>query len=215
MTTITKRYDELKEGDIIVFHGAKERITKITTYPAPANEWYPEEKTVYFDLEPADAAAREALGGYAFGTYGGVGCLLAEYVFPYGVVNGKGYLTRDEFVFAKRRFGAIEDDAALLEYAEKVTSGWQEAGHCRTFTQFYLGDYALSEPKQSVTAAEYERLKELQAEARRAERDAEAAKEWRLLETVGYADNSIEERWINKFGEEKVVMTVYPHGDAC
>lgn len=72
------RYDELKAGDVILFHGANERVVSVTTTPAPANEWYPNECTVRFVLEPADEKAVEILGSfYSHGCYGGVGCLTA------------------------------------------------------------------------------------------------------------------------------------------
>lgn len=133
----------------------------------------------------------------------------------YGYVNGKPTYSRDEFVFAKRGFGAIESDAELLAYAEKVTHGWYHAGHKRTFIDYHLGDYALDEPRASLTNAEYARLKELQAKAR-ADRDAaEKAKEWKKIGTYGYADNSVEEVWEDKDGNRKTVMVVGPHGDAC
>jgi hypothetical protein len=75
------RYDELKKNDIILFHGANLRVTTITETPAPANKWYPNEKTIGFEVEPADEKAEKILGKfYARGTYGGVGCLEIELV---------------------------------------------------------------------------------------------------------------------------------------
>lgn len=133
----------------------------------------------------------------------------------YGYVNGKAVYSRDEFIFEKRGFGAIQNDTDLLAYAEKVSWGWQNAGWKRRFAEFYLSDYALSEPYASLTHAEFERLKELQAEARQKEKELEDAKEWKYVETVYYADNSEEEIWENKYGERKSVMTVGPHGDMC
>ena len=133
----------------------------------------------------------------------------------YGYVNGKAVYSRDEFIFEKRGFGAIESDAELLAYAEKVTYGWYHSGWKRTFTTFYLSDYAANEPGASLTKAEYARLKELQKEARAAEKAAEEAREWKKIGTYGYADNSVEEVWEDKDGKRKTVMAVYPHGDAC
>jgi len=133
----------------------------------------------------------------------------------YGYVNGKPVYSRDEFIFESRRFGAIESDEELLAYAEKVTFGWYNAGHKRTFTSYYLSDYALAEPGHSLTKAEFERLKELQAEARAAHEAAEKAREWKLVETIGWADNSVEEIYEDKDGNRKTVMVVGPHGDAC
>lgn len=78
MARIETRYDELKVGDIICWHGALERITEVCTFPAPANEFYPNEKKILFTLEPVNEESIEILGGfYSRGTYGGVGCLLA------------------------------------------------------------------------------------------------------------------------------------------
>ena len=84
----------------------------------------------------------------------------------YGYVNGKAVYSRDEFIFTNRGFEEITSDAELLKYAEKVTYGWQDAGHKQTFAGFYLSDYALSEPYRSLTHKEFARLKELQKKAR-------------------------------------------------
>lgn len=133
----------------------------------------------------------------------------------YGYVNGKPVYSRDEYIFASRRFGAIETDAELMAYAEKVTSGWQSAGHKQKFTHFYLSDYALNEPYCSLTKKEFARLKELQAEAKAEWQRIENEKHWKLIETVHYADNSIEEVYEDKDGNRKYEMVVAPHGDAC
>lgn len=101
----------------------------------------------------------------------------------YGYVNGKPVYSRDEFIFESRysRYKdeslkeQITNDAELLKFAEKVTSGWLNAGHKQSFTHFYLSDYALSEPYRSLTLKEFERLKQLQENAY-AEWEAEQAK---------------------------------------
>ena len=80
----------------------------------------------------------------------------------FGYVDGQPTYSRDEFIYKKRRRGPITDDAELVAFAEKVTSGWYNAGWRRTFTTYYLGDYALDEPLNSMTLKEYNRLKELQ-----------------------------------------------------
>lgn len=133
----------------------------------------------------------------------------------YGWVNGEPVFSRDEFVFKVRHMGLIEDDAELLAFAEKVTSRWYDAGWHRTFTTFYLSDYALSEPRRSMTDKEFNRLKELQQKARAEEKAADDARQWRHVETINWADNSVEEIWEDKDGKRKTVMTVGPHGDAC
>lgn len=133
----------------------------------------------------------------------------------YGYVNGKAVYSRDEFIFEARRFGPIESDEELISYAEKVTHGWYDAGHKRSFNDYYLSDYALSEPRASLTKTEFERLKELQAEARAVAKAAEEAREWKKIGTYGYADNSVEEVWEDRDDNRKTVMVVGPHGDAC
>lgn len=93
----------------------------------------------------------------------------------YGSVNGKPVYSAEEFVYASRGFGEIKTDKELIEFAEKVTGHWSHAGHRRKFIGYYLGDYALDEPKRSLTKKEYERLKELQQIAKD-EYEAEQAK---------------------------------------
>ena len=80
------RYDELKQNDIVCFHGANLTIKNITEFPAPANEYYPDEKTIYFEVEPADEEAEKIIGKfYSHGSYGGVGCLNIELIKRQGV----------------------------------------------------------------------------------------------------------------------------------
>jgi hypothetical protein len=133
----------------------------------------------------------------------------------YGYVNGKPVFSRDEFIFEHRKRGPIEDDAELIAFAEKATSGWHNAGWSHSFISFYLSDYALSEPFASLTLSEFGRLKELQQEAREAAKAADDARCWRLKETINWADNSVEEIYEDKDGNTKHVTVVGPHGDAC
>lgn len=133
----------------------------------------------------------------------------------YGYVNGKAVYSRDEFIFTRRKFGAIETDTELMAYAEKVTCGWQSAGHKQKFTHFFLSDYALSEPYNSLTKKEFARLKELQAEALAEFKRAEDMKQWKFIERIYYADNSVEEVYEDKDGNQKIEMVTAPHGDIC
>ena len=51
-----------------------------------------------------------------------------------------------------------------------------------------------------------------------AEYVAEHSSEWtNIMTNLGFywADNSVEEIWIDKNGATKSIMTVGPHGDAC
>lgn len=134
---------------------------------------------------------------------------------PYGYVNGQPVFSRDEFIYAKRGRGPISDDNELIAFAEKVTSGWYNAGWKQTFATYYLSDYALSEPLESMTLKEYNRLKELQKKAQAEAAAAEADRRWQHVDTVKYADNSVEEVYKDKDGNTKTVMTVGPHGDIC
>ena len=132
---------------------------------------------------------------------------------PFGYVNGKPVFSRDEFIFEHRGFGPITDDDGLLAYAAKVTGSWSQAGWRRSFTAFHISDYALSEPRRSLTDDEFSRLIEVQLIAKKKEDDAENERGWRLIGTYGYADNSIEEVYEDRNGIRKTVMTVMPHGD--
>lgn len=139
---------------------------------------------------------------------------------PCGFYNGIPCYSHEEFVYRCRerelgRFGAIENDDELIEFARKASRNWYDAGWHQTFETYYLGDYALDEPKRSLTDAEYKRLKELQKEAQTKAKAKEDAREWKLVTTYYYADNSVEELWRDKDGNEKMVMTVGAHGDVC
>lgn len=131
----------------------------------------------------------------------------------YGYVNGKPVFNRDEFIFTKRGFGAIENDNELLAYAKKVTHNWQNAGWNHSFLTFYLSEHALNEPCASLTKSEFIRLKELQVEAQEQQKRLEEEQEWRYIETCHYADNSVEEVWENKYGKRENRIVVWPHGD--
>lgn len=133
---------------------------------------------------------------------------------PYGIVNGVPVYCRDEYVFKSRHRGPIEDDADLLIYAEKVTSGWQSGGWTHRFVNYYLSDYALSEPYASLTLDEFRRLKEIQELAKEAEKATEMEHRWRCVKTLYWADNSVEEVWEDRYGNRKTVQSVGPHGDS-
>lgn len=133
----------------------------------------------------------------------------------YGYYNGKPCYSEEEFVHAKRHRGAFDSDAELIAFAEEASHGWYDAGWKHSFIGFYLSDYALSEPRASLTRKEFERLKELQAEAIAAHKAAEKARNWQKVKTLYWADNSVEEVWRDKDGNEKTVMVTGPHGDAC
>ena len=68
------RYDQLRAGDIICWHGAKEQVME--TVDECESKYYPGERVIRFTLRPYDDEAVKMLGKfYANGTYGGVGFL--------------------------------------------------------------------------------------------------------------------------------------------
>ena len=68
------RYDEIRAGDVIQFHGAK--VWVIETIDERESEYYPGERVIRFTIQPFDNDALGALGKfYSHGTYGGVGFL--------------------------------------------------------------------------------------------------------------------------------------------
>lgn len=135
----------------------------------------------------------------------------------YGVVNGVDVYSRDEFVYTARGFGPIEDDVELLAFATKVTYNWsyQNPNTEKTFTNFYLSDYCYAEPFASLTKTEFNRLREIQQAHLAYLKALEILKEWHKVDTIYWADNSVEEVWEDKDGNRKTVVVIGPHGDAC
>lgn len=133
---------------------------------------------------------------------------------PWGYINGKPVYSRDEWIFTRRGFGAIETDEELLEFARKKSGNWYHAGWHRTFETYFLSDYVYEEPYASLTKAEFNRLIEMQRKSIEKKRLEEDAREWKLWETRYYADNSVEEIWKDKDGIEKTVMVKQPSGDS-
>lgn len=123
--------------------------------------------------------------------------------------------TRDEFIYRSRGFREIETDEELVAYAEKVSGGFQYAGWKHKFTEAWLSDYALEEPYRSLTEEEFKRLKDIQKRIIAEEKAKDEARGWKLIETLYWADNSVEEVWQAEDGEKRTVMVVHPHGDTC
>ena len=68
------RYDQIKAGDIIRFHGANEVVLSVCD--EGESDYYKGERLIRFELSPADDEAIRILGKfYSKGTYGGVGFL--------------------------------------------------------------------------------------------------------------------------------------------
>ena len=133
----------------------------------------------------------------------------------FGYRNSEKVYGKDNWVYRCRGFGKITSDRVLMKFAEKVTSGWYDAGWHRDFKDYYLSDYALAHPRCDLTDDEFNRLIELQKEERDKAKAADDARGWKYSHTVYWADNSEEEVWIDKDGNEKRVTKVGPHGDLC
>lgn len=133
----------------------------------------------------------------------------------YGHVDGQPVYSRDEFVYKSRGRGRIDDDAELAAFAEKVTHGWFEAGWEHSLATYHLSEYALSEPFNSLTRSEFDRLRELQQAARGERKAAEDAREWCTVGESHFADNSVEEVQEDKDGDRRSILKVHAHGDAC
>lgn len=140
-----------------------------------------------------------------------------EKKYVWGTINGKKVYSRDEFIFTRRGFGAINNDVDLLTFASKVTCGWSERNFNteKKLSNFYLSDYCDSEPFASLTKDEFNRLCEIQKSIKAYEEHLEVLRDWRKVDTIYYADNSVEEIWEDKDGNRENRMVVAPHGDAC
>ena len=133
----------------------------------------------------------------------------------YGTVNGIDVYSRDESIYKMRGFGPIKDDVELLAFAIKVTNNWsyQNPNAEKTFTNFYLSGRCSAEPFASLTEAEFNRLREIQQAHRAYLKALEILKEWHKVDTIYWADNSVEEVWEDKDGNRKSVVVIGPHGD--
>ena len=135
--------------------------------------------------------------------------------YAVGYLNGKAYYDITEWKYACRNHGAFASDSELLAYAEKATHGWYNAGWKRTFETFYLGLDARSSKVEYLTVDEWNRLKSMQDKARSEAEAKEQARQWRMVDRLFFADNSVEEVWEDKDGIRKNVMTIAPNGDLC
>lgn len=136
-------------------------------------------------------------------------------MFIYCTNSGRiEFQSKDEFVKFKRGFEEFKSDEEMVKYLDE-RGVFYDGGWRREFIDFYISDYCLNPIYDYLTEEEVERLKAYQAKLIAEHEAAEAAKEWRKVETLYWADNSIEEVWEDKDGNRKTIMTVGPHGDAC
>lgn len=127
----------------------------------------------------------------------------------YGYVNGKPTYSRDEFIFKSRGFEEITSDEELINFAKKVTSNWYDSGQSHTFVSYYLGDYALNEPKRSLTNKEYNRLKELQQIAKDEYKAEQAKYKYEL-----YEGRPLTESEVRMFLDRRVEITTKQWGES-
>lgn len=124
------------------------------------------------------------------------------------------FRSHDEAVIHKRGFERFESDDQMVAWLEEK-GAFQCAGHRRSFLNFYISNYCMDPIYDFLTNDEVKHLREVQKRKQAEKEAAEAAREWKKVETSYYADNSVEEIWEDKDGNQKTIMTVMPHGDVC
>lgn len=117
----------------------------------------------------------------------GYGCFYKKTMTPIDADKCDSFVDKkvnfnEEFIYKKRGFREITSDEELIKYAKKVTYGWSDAGHRHKFIDFYLSNYALSEPYASLTRKEFNRLKELQKIAQEEYKAEQAKYKYELYE---------------------------------
>ena len=129
----------------------------------------------------------------------------------YGYVNGRPIYSRDEWIYSSRGFGPLLNDDDLMTFAAKITHNWYTGSWRKGFEKYSLSEFELDEPFASLTQSEFDRLKVLQIAAKEKIRRFRREKDWKLIETVRYEDNSAEEIYENRYGERKTVQIESPH----
>lgn len=124
------------------------------------------------------------------------------------------FTDHDEFVIHNRGFKSFDSDDQMVEWLESH-GAFHSAGWSRNFLDFYISDYSLDRIYDFLTRAEVQHLREVQQRKRNEAKERDRARDWKLKETLHWADNSTEEVWEDKDGIRKTVTVVQPHGDAC
>ena len=130
--------------------------------------------------------------------------------------NGQQYKfeSRTEYNKFRRGFDHFESVEHMVNYLD-ANGYFQQAGHKCSFLDFFLSDWDGARIHDLLTPEEFQQLKDYQQKLIAQFREAEKAREWKLVDTYYYADNSVEQIWEDKNGLRKTVMTVGPHGDVC
>ena len=128
-----------------------------------------------------------------------------------GSLNGTIYHDEDAYNIARRGFGPIESDEELVAYWKKATAGRGWPHGDIAYASFGYHDLQFT----YLLKAEIERLKAIKERVRKERDEAEKAREWKYVKTRYWMDNSEEELWVDKDGNEEWRMTVGPHGDLC
>jgi len=129
----------------------------------------------------------------------------------YGHIKGRPIYYRDEWIYSSRGFGPLLNDDDLMAFASKLTHNWYTGGWRKGFEKFPLFDFESDEPFASLTESEFNRLKTLQKVAKGQVCLFRAERGWEFMETIHYEDNSVEEVYKNRYGEQKTVQIVSPH----
>lgn len=126
-------------------------------------------------------------------------------------------MTHDEYIIIERNY-QYSSIAQLARFLEK-RGQFYYAGHTRplytvtVFSDMKIADLTSFAP---VTKDEYKKLARLlKRYVRFYNYCKETAPQWREIDRINWADNSIDSVQINKHGEKRHVQITGPHGDAC
>lgn len=124
-------------------------------------------------------------------------------------------MTRDEYLLMERNYNP-SSVAKLIKFIQNK-GAFYDAGHRRPLTRVCTkSPYEFFHGKDLVTRTEYEKIMKLIARYQRFRNYVEEiAPEWRTIDTIYWADNSIEDIQVNKYGERRKVTRVGPWGDVC
>lgn len=124
-------------------------------------------------------------------------------------------MTYEEYKIMSRDYNP-SSIAKLIRFIQ-IRGAFYYAGHNRPLYQVWTeGSFEFFHGKNCITRTEYEKIMKLLTRYQRFYTYVkETSPQWKKVREIYWADNSIEELQINKYGEERTIMIVAPHGDAC
>ncbi|WP_090739322.1 hypothetical protein [Paenibacillus sp. Mc5Re-14] len=128
------------------------------------------------------------------------------------------HMTYDEYIIKQRNF-QYTSIAQLIRYLDRK-SAFYSAGHKRSIERVTVFEnrmeiFDLSD-KDVMTNDEHKKVARLLLRYQRyCYYCKEILPQWREVDRINFADNSVEVVQINRYGEKRHVMVTAPHGDAC